>query len=134
MLLIIFIYFFLFFIRRNIINKHQFCVFSNDLLDEFKPENNIKNDNQSEINEHTENKVSFYKILPPGSYPFIENKENTTYDRISYLFHIKKKLDYLNNKNISILNKINLIDKEKTKIIKLNITEGGLYNDWNFKF
>jgi len=47
---------------------------------------------------------------------------------------IYKKLDYLNNKNISILNKIDLIDKEKPKVVKLNITAGGLYNDWNFKF
>ena len=119
MFIFLFIYCFLFLIRKNLMKQQNILYTqSSDLLE--IPQSNLN------INESIN--------IPPGSYPFGVPENYTTKMRLIDIFNFKKKLDYLVNKDISINDKKEFIDKEKNKISKLNITAGGLYNDWDFIF
>jgi hypothetical protein len=84
---------------------------------------------------HTKKRYYLYEDnLPPGSYPFGIPENYTVKMRLIDIFNKKKILDYLVNKNISINDKRDFIDKEKNKIKKLNITDGSLFSDWDFIF
>ena len=63
-----------------------------------------------------------------------EKYDNTTIERITELYHKKKILDNLINSNIGLNDKLKFIEYSDLYPDKyvLNITAGGLYNDWNY--
>jgi hypothetical protein len=60
--------------------------------------------------------------------------DNTTIEKITQLYHKKKILDKLIDSNIGITDKLKIIEYSDLYPDKyvLNITAGGLYDDWNY--
>jgi len=60
--------------------------------------------------------------------------DKTTIERITQLYYKKKILDNLINSNIGLNDKLKIIEYSDLYPDKyvLNITAGGLYNDWNY--
>ncbi len=69
----------------------------------------------------------------------VENKYNLTTDEIETLEKINqniykhKILKILENENVSIISKLEYIHTFQDEPISINITNGGLYNDFNFQ-
>ena len=62
------------------------------------------------------------------------NKNTTEIEYIRKLFEKKQKLDVLQNENISINIKLQLIKENENNIKTGNLLEGGLMRDFDFKF
>ena len=60
--------------------------------------------------------------------------DKSTLINIQDIFYKKNILDNLLNKDIDIINKINLIELNRDTYLKTNILNGDLYKDWNFDF
>ena len=69
----------------------------------------------------------------------VENKYNLTSDEIETLEEISqniykhKMLKILENENVSPISKLEYIHTFQDESISINITNGGLYNDFNFQ-
>jgi hypothetical protein len=65
----------------------------------------------------------------------INGKPMPTLETITNNFQKQKLLHYLENKNINIHNKIAMIKQNIStdSVTTVNLTKGGLYDDWNFE-
>jgi len=130
-------YLFIFFNKKNTIfknnihNSHSIKkLFSNLIEDNLSSLENII----ELANNSTRKYQKLYLENSPGTCPkMYEDNNSILLDfKINNFFIIKKKIDYLNNDKISLYIKLELLLSEKPKINKFNITEGGLYYDWDF--
>jgi hypothetical protein len=67
-------------------------------------------------------------------YPQNFVNESYTYEQISNFYEIQKKIDKLENNNISIEEKLKMISDKMNDDTPhaFSMLEGGLFNDWNF--
>ena len=141
-------YFIILFVLKMLNNHKKYYGLSNlHHLDKFYGNYNLNNytfENKYKLSGVDERHITKYTFIS-----HINNETNKTYleynktDKDEYDLFIltnnqKKRnlLDTLNNKNINNLEKIKLLQENKmlNNIQKYNISEGGLFNDYNFYF
>jgi hypothetical protein len=108
---------------KNLINKVKCCIFDDIIISEDETTSLF------EILNETTTKENY------DGYNLAHNKyDNTTIKRITELYNKKKIFDKLIDSNIGTNDKLKIIEYSDLYPDKyvLNITAGGLYNDWNY--
>jgi len=129
--------FLFYFILKIINNKNKIYSYRNNFdIDkiihigfDIKKYSNNSND-INDINRLIYSGYDMRKIM----YNIDDINDKSTLINIQDIFYKKNILDTLLNKDIDIINKINLIELNRDTYLKTNILNGDLYKDWNFDF
>ena len=129
--------FLFYFIMKIINNKNKIYSYRNNFdIDkiihigfDIKKYSNNSND-INDINRLIYSGYDMRKIM----YNIDDINDKSTLINIQDIFYKKNILDTLLNKDIDIINKINLIELNRDTYLKTNILNGDLYKDWNFDF
>jgi hypothetical protein len=80
------------------------------------------------------NNIKIYSLTNLIDYNNITFIDNHKITEIHNNINKKKLLDNLKNENISIINKLQLLNEleNPNNINQINLFNGGLFNDWNF--
>jgi hypothetical protein len=80
------------------------------------------------------NNIKIYSLTNLIDYNNITLIDNHKITEIHNNINKKKLLDNLKNENISIINKLQLLNEleNPNNINQINLLNGGLFNDWNF--
>lgn len=118
--------FILFFVKYQSINK-KYNLFKNDYCDILNYSNELQNKSKNE-------KIDIINNGFDNRNKTENNDHNITIYNIKINYYKKNLLNNLENKNISINNKLALIEYHNNifdeKIYTNNISFGGLFNDW----